>query len=47
LKSTNNIITKYAFILPDAQLSTALNTTDKEKLLLERAKMSAARFFPN
>lgn len=44
---TNNLITKYAFILPDEQLSAALNVTDKDQLILERAKMSAARFFPN
>lgn len=44
---TNNLITKYSYILPDAQLSAGLNITDKEQLLLERAKMSAARFFPN
>lgn len=47
LFGTNNLITKYAFILPDEQLSIGLGITDKEKLLLERAKMSAARFFPN
>lgn len=43
---TNNLITKYAFILSDAQLSQSLWVTDPEKLILERAKMTAARFFP-
>lgn len=47
LASTNNIITKYAFILPDDQLWQLLSITDKDELLLARAKMTAARFFPN
>jgi glutamine synthetase adenylyltransferase len=46
LQYTNNLITKYAFIVPNEQLGTLLGVTDTELLLLERAKMTAARFFP-
>ncbi len=47
LLSTNNIVTKYAFMIPDEQLSALLNVPVGEKLLIERAKMSSARYFPN
>ncbi len=47
LLSTNNIVTKYAFVISDEQLSALLNVPVGEKLLVERAKMSSARYFPN
>ncbi len=47
LFSTNNIVTKYAFTATDDQLSTLLKIPVGEQLLVERAKMSSARYFPN
>lgn len=47
LFSTNNIVTKYAFTATDEQLSTLLKVPVGELLLIERAKMSSARYFPN
>lgn len=44
--STNNIVTKYAFIIPDEQLAAALSVPVGDRLLLERARMSAPRYFP-
>jgi hypothetical protein len=44
--TSNNIVTKYSFIASDEKLSALLNVPRGEKLLIERAKMSAARFFP-
>ncbi len=46
LEYTNNIISKYAFVMPDDKLSAMLNVPVGEQLTIERAKMSAARFFP-
>ncbi len=47
LQYTNNLITKYAFVIPDEQLAGLLAVDGSEELLLERARMTAARFFPN
>jgi hypothetical protein len=47
LSNTNNIVTKYAFVASDTQLAPLLQVEAGEKLLLERARMSAARFFTN
>jgi hypothetical protein len=44
--SSNNIVTKYSFIIPDEKLAALLQVPVGEKLLIERAKMAAARFFP-
>ena len=46
LVSTNSLVTKYAFIASDADLSQYLNVPAWDALLVERARMSAARFFP-
>lgn len=43
---TNNLVTKYSFIIPDAQLQTVLWVSTWGNMILERAKMSAARYFP-
>lgn len=40
------MISKYAFITPDAVLSQLLQVPAGEALLVERAKMSSARYFP-
>lgn len=42
---TNNIGAKYAFELPDEDLSTTFGLQSKEDLLLLRAKMAVAKFF--
>lgn len=47
LLSTNNLVAKYSYILPDNQLANALQVPVGPQLLIERSKMSAARFFPN
>jgi hypothetical protein len=47
LSNTNNIVTKYAFVASDVQLAPLLQVAPGEQLLLERARMSAARFFAN
>lgn len=46
LMSTNSLVTKYAFIASDEELSSLLKVSAWDELLLERARMSAARFFP-
>lgn len=44
--SSNNLISKYAFISSDETLSQLLQVPTGKTLLVERAKMSSARFFP-
>lgn len=46
LVSTNSLVTKYAFVASDDELSQLLNVPVWDALLIERARMSAARFFP-
>lgn len=46
LASTNSLVTKYAFVASDDELSQLLGVPVWDALLIERARMSAARFFP-
>ncbi|MCX6822574.1 MAG: hypothetical protein NTX91_01065 [candidate division SR1 bacterium] len=47
LFSTNNLGAKYAFTMSDQALETAFGPMDADALLLLRAKITIARFFPN
>lgn len=46
LFSTNNLGAKYAFTVSDAALQTTFGTMDADALILLRAKLAIARFFP-
>ncbi len=47
LLNTNNLWAKYAFTLDDATLSAGLKITNPDDLLLAKAKLSVARYFPD
>ncbi len=47
LFSTNNLWAKYAFVLPDETLKKAFGITSDDDILLTKAKLSVARFFPD
>jgi len=47
LFSTNNLWAKYAFTVSDQTLENTFGPMDADALLLLRAKLSIARFFPN
>ena len=47
LLNTNNLWAKYAFSLSDADISAWLAITNPDDLLLAKAKLSVARYFPD
>lgn len=47
LFSTNNLGAKYAFTLDDATLQAKFGTMSEDELVLLRAKIAIARFFPD